>query len=339
MPEPLKTDPSELAPIESIKTEAKFDPNAALDEAGFLEFLSSYDDSDTFDMKDLPEIENRYNAFKRMKEISAGYKEIAKSKIQEDWDVKMSDADLRSLDVKLQEMAINRPKELEKFEASLKRFKELPSLILARQTELATLGTFSDAQKELHEATLRYNALDVARDEYTLRGRISRGFNLAMGDIELYKDKKHKMSIVTGYFGPMDHQRVEKKSKELDVQINDIKSKLLKIYDAQTDLDALVKEFDPLRKKIYREIGAIEDIAEKIIIKVRNRIDAKIKGDDFGKLIESQGDFVDLQEREKKSELGIQVFGGDDKDPYGILRYSISLLSSNCFLILTRFRL
>jgi hypothetical protein len=141
--------------------------------------------------------------------------------------------------------------------------------------------------------------------------------NVAMGDIELYKDKKHKMSIVTGYFGPMDHQRVEKKSKELDVQINDIKSKLLKIYDAQTDLDALVKEFDPLRKKIYREIGAIEDIAEKIIIKVRNRIDAKIKGDDFGKLIESQGDFVDLQEREKKSELGIQVFGGDDKDPDG----------------------
>jgi hypothetical protein len=122
------------------------------------------------------------------------------------------------------------------------------------------------------------------------------------------------MSIVTGYFGQMDRQRVEKKSIELDTQIHDIKSRLSSIHDAQTDLDALVKEFDPLRKNIYGEIGAIEDIAEKIKDKVKKRIDAKIYGDDIGKLIESQSDFVDLQEREKKSELGIQVFGGDDKD-------------------------
>ena len=315
MPEPLKSDPSELAPIESVKTEAKFDPNAALDEAGFLEFLSAYDDADTFDMKDLPEIENRYNAFKRMKEISVGYKEIAKSKIQQEWDVKMSDADLRSLDDKLQEMAINRPKELEKFEASLKRFKELPDLILARQRELVSLGDKSQIEENKRELGISKKILTNAEEEFTKSGKFLRFLDIATFDLDLYRHKGKKMRDFVNRFGmKMSSKEIELKSKELDSNIADAKDRLGKIDSTQKALDALVKEFDPLRKNIYGEIGAIQDIAEKIKDKVKKRIDAKINGDDIGKLIESQGDFVDLQERGDKSELGIKVFGDENED-------------------------
>ncbi len=315
MPEPLKSDPSELAPIESVKTEAKFDPNAALDEAGFLEFLSAYDDADTFDMKDLPEIENRYNAFKRMKEISVGYKEIAKSKIQQEWDVKMSDADLRSLDDKLQEMAINRPKELEKFEASLKRFKELPDLILARQRELVSLGDKSQIEENKRELGISKKILTNAEEEFTKSGKFLRFLDIATFDLDLYRHKRKKMRDFVNRFGmKMSSKEIELKSKELDSNIADAKDRLGKIDSTQKALDALVKEFDPLRKNIYGEIGAIQDIAEKIKDKVKKRIDAKINGDDIGKLIESQGDFVDLQERGDKSELGIKVFGDENED-------------------------
>ena len=315
MPEPLKPNSSELTPIESIKTEAKFDPNAALDEAGFLEFLSAYDDADTFDMKDLPEIENRYNAFKRMKEISVGYKEIAKSKIQQEWDVKMSDADLRSLDDKLQEMAINRPKELEKFEASLKRFKELPDLILARQRELVSLGDKSQIEENKRELGISKKILTNAEEEFTKSGKFLRFLDIATFDLDLYRHKRKKMRDFVNRFGmKMSSKEIELKSKKLDSNIADAKDRLGKIDSTQKALDALVKEFDPLRKNIYGEIGAIQDIAEKIKDKVKKRIDAKINGDDIGKLIESQGDFVDLQERGDKSELGIKVFGDENED-------------------------
>ena len=315
MPEPLKPNSSELTPIESIKTEAKFDPNVALDEAGFLEFLSAYDDADTFDMKDLPEIENRYNAFKRMKEISVGYKEIAKSKIQQEWDVKMSDADLRSLDDKLQEMAINRPKELEKFEASLKRFKELPDLILARQRELVSLGDKSQIEENKRELGISKKILTNAEEEFTKSGKFLRFLDIATFDLDLYRHKRKKMRDFVNRFGmKMSSKEIELKSKELDSNIADAKDRLGKIDSTQKALDALVKEFDPLRKNIYGEIGAIQDIAEKIKDKVKKRIDAKINGDDIGKLIESQGDFVDLQERGDKSELGIKVFGDENED-------------------------
>ncbi len=271
--------------VEGGKTDA-FDRSKALDDRGFLKFLTNFKgDTDPVEMED-SELELKFKVFKENKRVVEGIRTIIKEEVSKDFGFKLSDKDLSNIEKYVTDLSMESPERVLELAEQIKTFKELPEQIAKAEAEFAKLKASGEKANE------KIAYMEARREKYALASMETPGFigtffsgkTKEKKDIE---DAKWEMIKLHGRdFKPED---IKKQLDLINEQIENFKKIPGKIEEQERLIAESKAALDGIRVgltgKIIEEMGMNTVLVTKIRASINTLIDSNAPGNNAGNLV------------------------------------------------------
>lgn len=312
----------------------KFSVDAALNKKGFAEFLAKHPDAADFDMANEDELEKRFEAFEQSTKLAEELKALYRDQIEKEMDIKLDQKDLASVDVYIEEIAINDRGELERLFNRLDYFKQLPK-------EIETL------EKELSDVTKEGDADTLSALEGTLQGDVDKfvavkGYLGGIGTIKLFyhtarrfvskrffdeeyngiADLDGKKAAAKDLKNKYEYDLAKVGAKEVENnlrrQLVDIDITLATISSIERRKTYATETFDNLRKRIFGEIGEINNLKKAIEKKAKEELEGLLAKTDVASLERAAQRHKKLSEVKDTTETGVDPLKDLKPDDYKV---------------------
>lgn len=279
-------------------------------------------DPDAEVKEDNNELQEKYEAFRKVQEISNEIIGIYKDKIFKDIGVKIDKAEFQAVETYINKQVFDNPKEIEKLASQVKEYQEAPDRISQKEQEIEELTGGKDLKetlKDLREQRMQLmdesNRLGTSKEEKekALEDKNKKIFIKRWFSGGSNKTRKKEISSLEG-----DIAGVNFSSEKLGEQIKDLE-------DADKLRKEIKKEADGAREKLFSNFEPIEEIATRAREKANEKFSMLVKEGELKKLEEAKKFLEHLQGLSGGKEWNNYAEGLEKKQGMGLSEIQESL--------------
>ena len=339
-------DPNNRENIGQSEVVESFDIDRALNEKGFVEFLTKYPDiSDPADPKYAETIRIRHESFAKLDKVSNCFKTLFEGELSTKFGIKLGDAQVKSIHEHLTRVAIKDPEKIRELHNNAVKLEELPKQIEACKSEIAVLGKAEDLKVILDSRTTRLQNIEIAQKYTGLTGALkfigkdvglkARGLGLVpdmvkaklsesyeptdeykefLADAETFKRETEAVAEVNERLGSLSAKKVDQLRNDVAVDIEHIKMMLSRSENADETRSKAEKAFAEIRAKLVGATAEVTAIHDFVKTASKEELEKLISGKSIESLNKAQERFESLDKAGKESELQIDAFRGDDRE-------------------------
>jgi hypothetical protein len=258
-------------PQENSSETNAFDVRAALNKAGFAEFLAEHPDAESLDMNDEAVLQKRFEVFEIKAKVTENIAKVYSGHIKEEIGIDIGSEGAKSVKEYIDKQAIENPENVVAMNGKLDLFFALPAEIAGLEGELAKLGNIDEHRKKKDDLeTIKKTIEDVTPTIGSLKYQFKRIVSiLSFGkagefegkDISYLEQARKRLDTLYGdgkkLSGKAGREKLVGASEAMGKEIADLQEILNKIATAE-QLKTIGKAgFDRIRKEL---IGSIDDV-------------------------------------------------------------------------------
>ncbi len=328
--------------VETMKQKEPFDMDKALDTAGFAEFMAKKETN-----QDNPEsVEADFELFNNVKVVKEGLKKLYGEQISKDFGIRLDASDMNLIDAYLEDQAINSPEGILNLKKKLDIFREIPGQIKQLEDQLGSLGEVEDLskskdglleEKDKLDRTRKYSGFGGTGKYYfaflksTLNGMAHLGEAIAVAVNpdhptsqeyreyteelrEMVKDRE-AVKEVSGRREAVGTRKIDSLLDGVNSKIAEINGVLENIKNAEGLKTTALQMFTKARKELLEGVSEIGSLKKVIQKKAYEELETLFdNGQTLDKSEKAQRKFEHLRQTSKESELGIDIFEGNDEN-------------------------
>jgi hypothetical protein len=325
---------------ENIEAEdQEFDLDRALNTKGFLEFLGKHPDAESFDMENAEAVQEKFETFESIPELSSQLKEVYSQKIETDLGIKLDKTDLAALDAHLEDLAVTNPEQLEELGQQLNNFVGFPADINALvgefREQLGEYGSRDEMAERLEMLKGDKKNLDNVKDVVGFGGKakfVFRYFANKFDSVVLGKDasEEYKNSIkedrediaavgeslhaMEEKFGNLNKKGVVGILEETEAEIAQLEAALGAIDEVVAAEKFAREQYFEAREKLLGGISDVAGITAAVQAKVDKQFEAMMKKGGMASFEKLQERLSELQDSAEGSETGLDPFSKNPEE-------------------------